>query len=180
MKLNGWSLMAIVVFAGVLNAAEPKPDSGPILANDFGPADVDVAKYPAEMQEGYKLMKDRCAKCHTSARPLNAQYAQPAGDTAAQDAAIEGLKKSNPELFKDKYVLQIETDVWKRFVKRMMGKPGANISKEDAKKIYEFLAYDSQTRKIANPEPWIAARGKMLAEFKAKHSEEYKKTYAAN
>lgn len=177
MKMSGLSLMSIVVLAGALSAAEPKLDSGPALANDSGPADLDVSKYPAEMQEGYKLMKQRCGKCHTSSRPINAQYAQPAGDTDAQNAAIEALKKSNPELFKDKYVLQIETDVWRRFVKRMMSKPGADISKEDAKKIYEFLAYDSQTRKIANPAPWIAARAKMLAEFKTKHAEDYAKNY---
>ena len=38
-------------------------------------------------------------------------------------------------------------DEWSRYVKRMMRKPDSQISAEDAKKIYEFLVYDSKTRK---------------------------------
>jgi hypothetical protein len=40
-------------------------------------------------------------------------------------------------------------DEWSRYVKRMMHKPGSNISAGDAKKIYEFLVYDSADRKKA-------------------------------
>ena len=36
---------------------------------------------------------------------------------------------------------------WSRYVKRMMRKPGSGISPKEAKKIYEFLAYDSSVRK---------------------------------
>lgn len=36
---------------------------------------------------------------------------------------------------------------WSRYVKRMMRKPGSGIRKGDAKQIYEFLVYDSSTRK---------------------------------
>ncbi len=38
-------------------------------------------------------------------------------------------------------------DEWSRYIKRMMYKPGSNISAADGKKIYEFLAYDSSVRK---------------------------------
>ena len=40
-------------------------------------------------------------------------------------------------------------DEWSRYIKRMMYKPGSNISAGEAKKIYEFLAYDSSIRKKA-------------------------------
>lgn len=40
-------------------------------------------------------------------------------------------------------------DEWSRYIKRMMYKPGSNISGGDAKKIYEFLTYDSSIRKKA-------------------------------
>jgi hypothetical protein len=40
-------------------------------------------------------------------------------------------------------------DEWSRYIKRMMRKPGSNISTGQAKKIYEFLAYDSSVRKKA-------------------------------
>lgn len=36
---------------------------------------------------------------------------------------------------------------WARYVKRMMRKPGSGITKDKAKQIYEFLAYDSSVRK---------------------------------
>jgi hypothetical protein len=38
-------------------------------------------------------------------------------------------------------------DEWSRYIKRMMYKPGSNISRSDAKKIYDFLVYDSSVRK---------------------------------
>ncbi len=40
-------------------------------------------------------------------------------------------------------------DEWSRYVKRMMYKPGSNISRSDAKDIYDFLVYDSSVRKKA-------------------------------
>ena len=40
-------------------------------------------------------------------------------------------------------------DEWSRYVKRMMHKPGSGISADEAKKIYEFLVYDSSVRKKA-------------------------------
>lgn len=40
-------------------------------------------------------------------------------------------------------------DEWERYVKRMMRKPGSGINQAAGKDIYEFLAYDSKTRKKA-------------------------------
>lgn len=38
-------------------------------------------------------------------------------------------------------------DEWERYVKRMMRKSGTFISPEDAKQVFEFLVFDSKTRK---------------------------------
>ena len=38
-------------------------------------------------------------------------------------------------------------DEWSRYVKRMMRKPDSQISADEAKKIYDFLVYDSTIRK---------------------------------
>ncbi len=38
---------------------------------------------------------------------------------------------------------------WERYIKRMMHKPGSGISSADAKKIFDFLTYDSSIRKKA-------------------------------
>jgi hypothetical protein len=38
-------------------------------------------------------------------------------------------------------------DEWSRYIHRMMNKPGSGIGAGDGKKIYDFLVYDSSTRK---------------------------------
>lgn len=47
-------------------------------------------------------------------------------------------------------------DEWSRYVKRMMYKPGSNISGSDAKALHEFLVYDSAIRKKAKLEAKLA------------------------
>jgi hypothetical protein len=53
---------------------------------------------------------------------------------------------------------------WSRYVKRMMFKPGSNISAGAGKKIYTFLAYDSAVRKKAMVDAKLA---KLSAEERA-------------
>lgn len=40
-------------------------------------------------------------------------------------------------------------DEWERYIKRMMNKAGSFISPAEGKQIFEFVAYDSKTRKSA-------------------------------
>ena len=40
---------------------------------------------------------------------------------------------------------------WERYVKRMMHKPNSGISDSQGKTIYDFLAYDQDSRKDKNP-----------------------------
>ena len=40
---------------------------------------------------------------------------------------------------------------WERYVKRMMHKPNSGISDSQGKLIYEFLAFDQESRKDKNP-----------------------------
>jgi hypothetical protein len=41
------------------------------LPQDKGSDKVNISSYPAEMQKNYKVFTDKCAKCHTIARPIN-------------------------------------------------------------------------------------------------------------
>ena len=41
------------------------------LPQDKGPSKIDVSAYPPAQQQGYKVFVDKCAKCHTIARPIN-------------------------------------------------------------------------------------------------------------
>jgi hypothetical protein len=38
---------------------------------------VDVSSYPKEIQEAYPVFAQRCSRCHTLARPLNAHIEDP-------------------------------------------------------------------------------------------------------
>jgi hypothetical protein len=151
--------------------------------NDFGPETLDeetLKSYPANIKEGYNIMlgkagKKNCQTCHTAARPLNSRFVEPEGkDTAEKEKAVAALKASNPDLFKDGSIWQIEPEIWKRYVKRMMAKPGCGIASEDGKKIWQFLVYDSAHRKIGpNAEKWKAHRMKLIETLKAKNPKRY-------
>lgn len=133
--------------------------------NDLGPdrlTDEELAAYSPAEKEGYKLLVARCAQCHSAARPLNSRFVEPEG----KDAAVAALQKSNPELFKDTSIRQIEGAVWNRYVKRMMAKPGCAVTVQDGRKIWEFMVYDSKRRKTGkNAAAWRAHRRKLLEEF---------------
>lgn len=88
---------------------------------DLGPAELDVSAYPARIQEGYAVFAKVCSQCHSPARALYAP------ETGRED--------------------------WDRHVRRMHGKTllygwWTAFQKEDAKRVLDFLAYDSQVRKL--------------------------------
>ena len=75
----------------------------------------------------------------------------------------------------DTSIGKVETKVWSRYVKRMMNKPGCNLDKANAKKIYEFLSYDSTKRKTgANAEKWAAHRKSLIEKLKTEKPARYK------
>lgn len=106
------------------------------FAADKGPGTIDVSKYPKEMQDRYKnLFSPKCSHCHTLARPINTDYAP---------------------------------SKWQVYIKKMMLKKNVNgkdpnISGSEGKKIWEFLVFDTKTRK---PKFWekLAESEKALAE----------------
>lgn len=64
-------LIQILTIAGICAVAAPAQGNNVVLPQDKGPDKLDVAKYPAPIQAGYKLLESKCSKCHTPARPLN-------------------------------------------------------------------------------------------------------------
>src|SRR5438552_11737061 len=141
---------------------------GPAFPNDAGPDQVDVSKYPPEFQAKYRLFARRCSQCHTMARPINSQFLELSPE---QQAAV---KAKEPGLFQNDDIWHVEDHVWSRFVKRMMAKPGSNIQAEEAKKIWQFLVYDSQARKMGdNQEMCRLHRKKLLEDFKNKFGKRY-------
>jgi hypothetical protein len=163
---------------GSYEAEKAKALANP-YANDLGPDKIDVSGYPAEHQKAYKeVLQVKCAKCHTPSRPLNSQFFEPLGSAAEKTAKVAALKKSDPDMFAGNNVWQVEENIWQRYVKRMMAKPGCEISPEEGKAVYNFLRYDSNQRKVGkNKAAWKAHREKLLADFKVKFPAKYKELY---
>lgn len=180
LALNG-AARALAADAGSAFDAEKQKALANPYANDLGPGTIDVSSYPPEHQKAYKdVLLVKCAKCHTPSRPLNSQFFEPTGTKEEKLAKLEALKKSDPDMFKDKNVWQPEADIWQRYVKRMMAKPGCEISPAEGKAVWAFLVYDSNQRKVGkNKAAWKAHREKLLNEFKEKHPARYKELYEA-
>jgi hypothetical protein len=96
---------------------------------DLGPDRIDVASYPPRQQENYKTFARACAQCHTLSRAINAPIVTRAD--------------------------------WKRYIRRegvrSAQSSGVNLSKEDEEIILDFLAYDSNERKVRRKSEFDAA-----------------------
>ena len=189
--MKTWLTLAILISAGLAcaedasyEAEKAKALKSP-YANDFGLASIDVSSYPQEIQDAYKnIFLVKCQRCHQASRPLNSQFVEPSAPKEQHAAVISKWKAEHPEMFKEKAVWQIEgktasgPGVWERYVKKMMSKPGCNISPAEGKKVWLFLCYDSEKRKTgANAAQWAEHRKKLLADFKAKYPDRYHELY---
>jgi len=144
-------------------------------ANDLGPDSVDTSKYPKEVVKGYALLKEKCTKCHTASRPLNAQFVE------LSKADLEKFKKAAGKYADDPALYKVDDGVWKRYVKRMASKPGCELKTvADQKTIHQFLVYDSIARKTGDQmEAWVKHRKGLLEEFKKKYPKRYEELYAS-
>jgi hypothetical protein len=154
--------------ARLVRADDAEGPGGPPFPNDAGEAQLDVSKYPADIQADYRIFARRCSQCHNLARPLNSQFVQLTPEELA------AAKQKEPDLFKDDKVWRISNSIWTDYVKTMQGKPGAIIRPSEFDKIVGFLVYDSNVRKTgANSESWRAARQKLLDDFKKSNPKRY-------
>lgn len=165
-------LIGLFVFAQQARSEDKADEPKEVLfANDLGPATVDVSSYPVKLQKTYRSTLRRCAKCHSLSRVLNSQFAE------ASEEELAELKKKYPKAFADEKYFTADAGLWKRYVKRMQRKPGSGIKKKEAKKIWEFLVYDSKVRKLKDPKKWVGHRKRLLAEFKKKFPKKYEEHY---
>lgn len=174
--------VSLCVVSGTLWAADAKGDkvdkdreaalANP-YANDLGPAELETSNYPKDLMKGYKLMKEKCTKCHTASRPLNAQFVELKKDEMATFMKAAGASAKDENLYK------VDDGVWKRYVKRMASKPGCELTKvDDQKEIYKFLVHDSKVRKTGDQiETWVKHRKGLLAQFKEKHPKRFAELY---
>lgn len=115
------ALMAVIALSVGAVAARAQGEAAPekSFEADKGPDTIDVSKYPKEQQDNYKVFAERCAKCHTLARPINSEYALPEEWSAYVDK-MRHKKRSGI---------------------------GGSPTEGDQKMITDFLIYDSSVRK---------------------------------
>jgi hypothetical protein len=170
-----------------LRSAEPDPEKQKALsnpyANDLGPDSlegfpwVSTKDYPADVMAGYALLRSKCAQCHSAARPLNSQFVEPDGPKEEKAARAQKML-AEPGVAGRPHVWQVEPDIWQRYVKRMMSKPGCGIQPDEGKKIWAFLCADSARRKTGKSAgAWKAHREKLLSDFKVQQPERHKELY---
>ena len=109
------TVLGVIILVGIgMIYALRAPRAGPkTYPADKGPNFIDVTAYPAKMQQAYKLFTNKCSRCHTVARPINATFM--------------------PE-------------EWRKYVYKMMRKPGSGLTPKTAEEIIRFLIYDAQHR----------------------------------
>ncbi len=57
-----------------LAAVGPAAVSAETDTRDSGSDTVDISKYPDQQKKNYALFQQRCSKCHTTARAINAKF----------------------------------------------------------------------------------------------------------
>ncbi len=79
-----WAVVPLVASLMVLTSArrgrgqELDPETkARIEKAEAGPSTIDVSKYPAPLQEAYKLFSQKCTQCHKLSRPINSEFALP-------------------------------------------------------------------------------------------------------
>lgn len=109
-----------------------------VFYSDLGPDSIDVSAYPENQKENYAVFARACYQCHNLARSINAPVVSPA--------------------FWEFYLLSMRTRT-----KFILG--DAKITKEESKKIVDFLEYDSNVRKAGRKKEFDALTEELKARF---------------
>lgn len=150
------------------------------LPEDYGPDRIFAMTYPANIQKGYDLLMKNCTNRVDRARLLNAPYVE------VKSEELVKIKAEQPEVLKDRKIWQIELSepgkpgIWQRRAQQMQRESAGKIRNEDARLIWQFLVYDSKSRKLGSAaKPWRERRQKLLDEFKTKHPAKYEELFYA-
>lgn len=111
--------------------------NGSIFYADLGPPDLDVSSYPETQRENYRLFHEVCSSCHTPARALYSQR------------TMRGS--------------------WAYYVERMrvqgQFEPKQRFTNAEANRVVDFLAYDSEIRKVRGRDRFEAQLRELRALF---------------
>lgn len=165
---RGTWVWGLVVGAGALAAGAPDVR----FANDLGAPTVDVSRYPSAMRERYAVFSRKCGSCHSLARPIHSQFLE-LSEAERAAGSPRGLRLDSVS-----HIWTIDSDIWRRYIKRMAAKPGSAIAPSEAKAIHEFLVYDGLARKWgARAEAWRKERSGLLEAFRRLDPRRYEELY---
>lgn len=158
MKTAAGSLWAAAVF--LLCGAGASASK---VAEDAGPAAIDVSSYPPQYQKTYhEVFVPLFTIIGGTARAVNSPIIE-------LDPRLEERERAaNPGLFADPAAARVSRDGWKREVNNIRTRPpccGACpvLSLAQARELWRFLVYDSIVRKTGpNAGPWLAHRRTLL------------------
>lgn len=157
----------ILLLAAAASAARPRPAPVQELPEDLGPATIDVSSYPPEQQDVYKKIFLPAFEDLRGgpARAINSPLIEI--DAAGED----GERRAHPAIAADPALALYTRDGWRKQVVTIKTRPpccGAcpRLTKEEAMKLWSFLAYDSLRRKTgAAAETWAATRRGLIKRF---------------
>ncbi|MFI5362794.1 MAG: hypothetical protein ACHQ49_12550 [Elusimicrobiota bacterium] len=138
-------ILTLAIIAGSATAAFSAPAASRFtdkqleaqFSFDLGPDSVDVSSYPKVQQDNYAVFASVCSRCHTLARPINAPI--------------------------------VSREDWRRFISRMhirsKVQSDKTFTKEQAKAVVDFLAYDSHERKVLRKADFDAETQRLVKLF---------------
>jgi hypothetical protein len=137
LSLVGFLCMIAVAAAGESGQTPTESQLNARYYFDLGPDKIDVSAYPEAQQKAYPLFEKTCSKCHSLSRAINSPF------TTRED--------------------------WKRFLTRMherkkaLGGPG--FMQNEGRTILDFLAFDSQERKVKRKDEFAKSTLELKALF---------------
>ena len=78
-KINKLALILLGAMGSVAMAGDAldAETAARIAKAEAGSSTIDVSKYPAPIQEKYKMFTEKCIQCHKLSRPVNSDYVLP-------------------------------------------------------------------------------------------------------
>jgi hypothetical protein len=113
---------------------------------DLGPDSIDVSRYTPEHQAAYTVFADKCSRCHSLARAINAPLITEADWT--------------------RFVYRMHGRSQEKFEEPL-------LTEAEAKKVISFLAYDAHERKAKRATEFVRNQKNLKEEYEELQAERF-------
>lgn len=98
---------------------------------------VDISNYPQESKEGYRIFSQKCVKCHSPAKPLNAPYSGEAWKTTVYRMMRKEGSQINQKEAEKIYAFLVQYSSTRKTVQTVAVETKGLSPHEAGKKVYE-------------------------------------------